>query len=844
MLTRSRPEAQREPSGDTGTRQDIPDRPAAPLDPAQAPDETSGALPRAASSSGGPTLRVIVRRGDHERTSIFALTRPVATIGSDDTCTIRIDAPGIPPALAEIVRPEQGAPVLRVHDTATPLAADGRPFRERALQPGDVVTVGDLEHPSATLIYEESSQMGTEASRSSGQHVRLPLARETTLGRAHDNQIVLDHPRVSQHHARLTRDDRGNVLLTDLGSTNGTYVNGLRISRVRLMPGAEVRIGPYRLIFTGDELTQYDDSSSIRIDAGNLTERTGGGLFGRRRRVILDNVSLSILPGTFVALVGSSGAGKSTLMNALNGQRPAQSGVVLYNGVNLYEHMDEFSGAMGYVPQDDIIHKNLTVERAMYYAARLRLPSDYSRKQIKQRITEVLEDIEMTGTRHQLVSSLSGGQRKRVSIGVELLARPAVFFLDEPTSGLDPGLDRTMMQLLRRLADRGHTIVLSTHATSDMDCCDMVAFIAPGGRLAFYGPPADMRRYFETDDYAAIYNKVHDEPDFWVARYQQSEEYMRYVASPQLQSQSQAHLARGRANPRRPRVRRPGKLRQFLLLTRRYAEIMAHDQMNVLILLAQAPIIGLLTILLAEKNIVHYVSLPSELANPKDVFAQRTLFILAASAIWFGIINAAREIVKEAPIYQRERAIHLAILPYVLSKMVVLGVIAAIQSFLLLVIVGWKTGYADTGIAWHAPKSGFWEEYFVLFLMSLVGITMGLVISALAPNTDRAISIVPIVLLPQIIFANVIFTLEGSGNWISYIIPARWGMQALGSVTRLRDRFTDHPNLAFYQSDLKHLLGFCGALAGLGVVSFLLTMYFLWRRDVFHHHHSHGAEEK
>src|SRR5207302_4315912 len=221
---------------------------------------------------------------------------------------------------------------------------------------------------------------------------------------------------------------------------------------------------------------------------------------GNNNVTLLSNLSFSVPPRKFVALVGGSGAGKSTLMDALNGLRPAQDGKVLYNGQDYYRNLAAFSTQLGYVPQDDIVHRELTVERALYYAAKLRLPNDFTPAQIKQRINEVLEDVEMTARRKLLVKKLSGGQRKRVSIALELLANPSLFFLDEPTSGLDPGLDRKMMFLLRKLADKGHTIILVTHATNNISTCDYVCFLAQGGRLAYFGPPEAVRLLFGKDD--------------------------------------------------------------------------------------------------------------------------------------------------------------------------------------------------------------------------------------------------------------------------------------------------------------------------------------------------------
>ena len=214
---------------------------------------------------------------------------------------------------------------------------------------------------------------------------------------------------------------------------------------------------------------------------------------------------------------------------------PHRKGLVLYNGQDYYRHLAAFSTQLGYVPQEDIIHRELTVERALYYTARMRLPEDFTQAQIKQRIEEVLEDVDMKHRRGLLVSKLSGGQRKRVSIALELLANPSVFFLDEPTSGLDPGLDRRMMFLLRRLADKGHTIVLVTHATNNINVCDYICFLAQGGRLAYFGPPNEAKAYFGKTDFAEIYSALEpteanpDIPEEAEKRFNASPDFQKYV---------------------------------------------------------------------------------------------------------------------------------------------------------------------------------------------------------------------------------------------------------------------------------------------------------------------------
>ncbi|HLG77485.1 MAG TPA: ATP-binding cassette domain-containing protein, partial [Ktedonobacteraceae bacterium] len=389
--------------------------------------------------------------------------------------------------------------------------------------------IGDEHGTLITLTYGDGSEV-PQAMLPAMQPI--PLSDERlTIGRVGDNTVVLNHPQISAHHALLEKVE-GGYRLTDTNSTNHVYVNGQRISTQLLRTGDELRIGPYRLIYTGTELRQYDESNSIRVDALHLKKT------GNNQVILLNDISLVIPPRKFVALVGGSGAGKSTLMDALNGLRPASNGAVLYNGEDYYRNLAVFSTQLGYVPQDDIVHRELTVERALYYAARLRLPSDFTHEQIQWRIDEVLEDVEMTERRDLLVSKLSGGQRKRVSIALELLANPSIFFLDEPTSGLDPGLDRKMMFLLRRLADKGHTIILVTHATNNINSCDYVCFLAQGGRLAYFGPPNAAKDFFEKTDFAEIYSALEptrEQPDIPAqaeARFRASPDYQRYIAEP------------------------------------------------------------------------------------------------------------------------------------------------------------------------------------------------------------------------------------------------------------------------------------------------------------------------
>ena len=737
---------------------------------------------------------------------------------------------------AQIVREGDQLVIIHPHpqkgSTANGLSYNGQVFRgstpfRKTLVRGDFFRIGDEHGTFVTLAYNDGSGAIQEAIPDI-RPFRLGAAI-VTIGRTPDNMVVLNHPQVSGHHARLEKVGN-DYKIVDLGSTNHVYVSGQLVRDQVLKVGNEIRIGPFKLTYTGTELTQHDERGGIRIDALHVKKAVDSG-----KTVIINDISIAIPPRSFVAIVGGSGAGKSTLMDVLNGLRPAQQGTVLYNGQDYYKNLASFSTQLGYVPQDDIVHRDLTVERALYYAAKLRLPSDTTEKQIKQRIDEVLNDVEMTFRRRTLVNNLSGGQRKRVSIALELLADPNIFFLDEPTSGLDPGLDRKMMQLLRTLADRGRTIILVTHATNNIKSCDFVCFLCRGGRLAYFGPPDEAKAYFGKSDFAEIYSTLEPPDDKSTipqdaeARFRQSADFVKYVDTPLRKDTARiANVAAPVATVKQPKRGNPWK--QFGLLSARYLELLKNDVGNLLILLLQAPVIGIILFLLTNPTAFSVGSNSNSLLfcpphtttisgqavsynNCSDLYnllqtdqgqqyaqqnggvaavmrsaeragggdAETTLFIMAFAAVMFGCINGAREIVKEAPIYKRERTVNLGIVPYMFSKIIVLGVLCLVQSLVLTFLISLKAPF--TYSVFLPP---FMEIYITMALTSLAGLMIGLTVSALVPNNDRAMSIVPLVLIPQVIFSGIIFTLSSPFlAFLAAFFPARWAMAAMGSSVGL-----------------------------------------------------------
>jgi len=865
-----------------------------PLGTAQAPEgPLKGPSGTASIPRGVASLEV--NSNTHPQKISYSLDKPVINIGRHPANDIVIDEPVVSGYHAQIVR--EGNQLVFIHPhpqhqkTTNGILYQGRaiPGTEQFRKPlerGDIIRIGDEHGSLVTLAYND----GTGAVQDIVPEIRpIPLGTPViTLGRQENNMVVLNHPQVSGYHARLEQV-QGGYRIVDLGSTNHVYVNAQQIREQVLKPGDEIRIGPFLLTYTGTQLTQRDESNSIRIDALRLHKE------GNNHIVLINDISVAIPPRKFVAVVGGSGAGKSTLMDALNGLRPAQSGTVLYNGQDYYKNLAAFSTQLGYVPQDDIIHRDLTVERALYYAARLRLPSDFTETQIKQRIDEVLEDVEMTFRRKLLVSKLSGGQRKRVSIALELLANPSVFFLDEPTSGLDPGLDRKMMFLLRKLADKGHTIVLITHATNNINACDYVCFLCQGGRLAFFGPPDDAKQYFEKTDFAEIYSALEPTdqnpsiPAEAEAKFRASPYYQEYVHIPLSQGPAgRAQVVDATGAVKQPKRGNPWK--QFMLLSLRYLELLKNDRGNMLILLLQAPIIAMILFFLAAPNVFNSsvvvncppqsqipITVPGDSHNCQNVVnalhtpqgkqsigskgltpdealnqsiatgsggdSQKILFLMAFAAVFFGCNNGAREIVKEVPIYRRERTVNLGITPYMFSKIAVLGTLCLLQSAVFVLLIQLRAPFQQ-GI--FLPPMV--EVYITMVLTSLAGLMLGLTVSALVPNNDRAGSFIPIILIPQVIFSGIIFPLNNVPlQFLGSFFAARWAMAGLGSTIGLHgDKlgsgsdfayqgtlFTHvNPTSADTAAAIFHLLLVWFALVVMILVFGSLTAYLLKKKDV------------
>jgi ABC-type multidrug transport system ATPase subunit/pSer/pThr/pTyr-binding forkhead associated (FHA) protein len=726
-----------------------------------------------------PKLIVSIAGGSSQT---YSLTRPILTLGRVEGNDIVVPSPIVSGQHARLERLNGGYQLVVVPQAKNPVLFEGRPLDgSRVLHNGDVLRIGSLDPGMmVTMTYQAPSETVSEPA----QDIVFDEKNLIQIGRDPSNDVVLATPTVSRFHAQVEKVGQ-RYRVRDLRSSNGTFVNNERIEKETwLTPDDTIRIGHYRFVMGTNQMAQYDESGGLRVDAVHLNK------WVRKDLNILQDISVVFKPREFIVVVGQSGGGKSTLLDAIAGYRPATQGQVMVNGTDIYRHFDAIRNDIGYVPQKDIIHMELTVYQALDYAAQLRMPSDTSPEERHQRVMEVLEDLDLLHRKDVQISGLSGGQQKRVSIGVELLTKPGLFFLDEPTSGLDPGTETSLMQLMRRLADQGRTIVLITHATKNVMLADKVVFLARGGYLAWFGPPEEALEYFdqyrpernrragamEFDEiYAVLDDSSKGKPEDWSNRYREHPAYRKYVLEP-----LEGKMALGTTVPaeepqqavrkvERPASHQVSGFRQFLILSGRNIKILTRDRFGLALMLATAPIVSLLDVILS----VLLGRNPLDFNTGLFANVMITLFLLTVYGVMVGGISQMREIVKEQEVYKRERLVNLKILPYVLSKVWVAALLALYQAAAYTIV---------HYLAFDVPGgvSEFFQIYVTLALATLAGMMLGLFASALAPNSNSAPLLVIILMLPQIVLGGALIPLPG---FISAPTSTRWAFEALMSIS-------------------------------------------------------------
>ncbi|MEH0420667.1 ABC transporter ATP-binding protein/permease [Streptomyces sp. B21-083] len=675
-----------------------------------------------------------------------------------------------------VLRPEDGHWTVEDENSTNGTYADGMRVQERDVGPGSVLYFGSLaDGPRAVLVSppppvpERSSAVLMPSLTGTFRQpttVRPLPARTVRIGRADDNDLIVDDLLVSRRHAELRAHPDGTYEIVDLGSHNGTFLNGGPVARAILTPGDIVGVGHSAFCLVGDQLQEYVDTGEVSLDVQNLTVAVDHG-----RKTLLEDVSFPVGEKCLLAVVGPSGAGKSTLLNALTGQRPADHGTVLYDGRDLYRDYAELRQRIGLVPQDDILHAQLTVRGALTYAAELRFPQDTAKAERRARVDEVVRELGLEQRVRQPVHSLSGGQRKRVSVALELLTKPSLLFLDEPTSGLDPGMDRSVMHMLRGLADDGRTVIVVTHSVLSLDVCDRLLVLAPGGKVAYYGPPEDTLAFFGYEQWPEAFEAFErDRERDWAGDYRTSPFHRRYIAD----STAQPRLPRSGpvdAAPPPPEPRSWGA--QLGTLVRRYTAALSADRTFLAIVIALPFVMGAMVRALAGSKLTQET-------------AMNALLILCVGGVLTGAANAVRELVKERVIYQRERAVGLSRSAYLMSKVVVLGTVTVAQAVVLTLV-------ALFGVDLNAPGSKgvlmppLVEITVAVALLSFTAMMLGLLVSALVRKEEVTMPLLVLLAIVQVVFCGALLKLDGVPGieQLSWLVPSRWALGAMAGTIGL-----------------------------------------------------------
>src|SRR5215472_1789258 len=582
----------------------------------------------------------------------------VQRLAISSSCAVRLGHPTDGPSLscvvsAPVVQPDPvapGGPVPTMYADGQQGAVAARPANPAAPRVlGDQLPGGGLggaggaggagRARGADGYGQAMSPARVSASRPPSAVLQLPPT-VLRIGRAADNQVVVADLSVSRYHAELRREARGGFAIYDLGSHNGTYVNGQRVGSAPVTERDIVSIGPATFRLVGEELQEFLDTGDISYIANDLTVTLPSG------KVILDHVTFPLGERCLMGVIGPSGAGKSTLLGALTGIAPANHGTVLYDNRDLYVNYAELRNRIGLVPQENILHTQLTARRALGYAAELRFPRDTSKAERKHRIDEVLEALALTRHAGTKTAALSGGQQKRVNVALELLTKPSLLFLDEPTSGLDPGLDKSVMQQMADLAHDGRTVIVVTHSVANLDLCDRLLVIIPGGKIAYFGPPKDGLKHFNLPGWAEVFQPFESQPNRdWQAEYRNSTYYKQYIVA----GMEGAAAAQRGPRPVAQAPKTSNRLGQMSTMVRRYMAVLASDKAFLGLLVGVIIGLGAMVRLFPLKN-----GFTPDTPPHVNTGAASVLLILILGACFAGALNAVREIVKERPIYSRE----------------------------------------------------------------------------------------------------------------------------------------------------------------------------------------------
>lgn len=728
-----------------------------------------------------------------EKGSLILEPEYTYVIGRDESSDIHIESPRISRSHARLSYKSKDW-IYEDLDSSNGTFNGTKPVKEIKISKDLVLDLGGIENyklrisvltsfTSADRTTAQETRINKinqkKAAQITEQTTRIRLRKRIKIGRDENNDWIIEDPNVSRNHAEILQNTGGAFEIIDLRSMNGTFVNGQRIKREALKSGDIVRIGPIEKKFTLDGLETVSGISGTDIVANQIS-------FEIKGKNLLDNVSFKLGARTLTAVIGPSGAGKSTLLGVLNGRTKPSSGEILIGGINLHENYESISQRIGLVPQSDILHTNLTVGEALDFGAKLRLPDDISKEERLQQVDAVLSKLELTERKNLRIDKLSGGQRKRASIGLELLTSPDVLCLDEPTSGLDPGLDAHVMQTLRNLADDGQTVIVVTHSVDNLDICDNVILMASGGHVAYCGPSSSVFSQLGKKSWAEVFRFLASEEAINFATQKYANSYTTEL--------SENHVVTKNKN----------LLKQISTLASRYIRVIAADRFYLTLLALIPVVIGVIAYLAGSKYGfgMGYEIEGGVFINP---YARGSILVLILGSVFVGLSTGIQEIVKENQIRIREQSVGIKPISYFLSKVLVLGFIVFTQMIVFVQIVLFGRPLPNSGLLIQNSRI---EITLVCALLAFSSMLLGLLISSLISSSEQAMPALVGMTMVQVVLSGAMpLSTGGLIDKLSVFSPSYWGNNAISSSINLVQiaRITDLSQQEFWSSTTANL---------------------------------------
>lgn len=657
--------------------------------------------------------------------------------------------------------------------------------------------------PAVPAAESPGEPLGTRAMRALGLGgAPKPTPGAITVGRAPDNTIVINDVLASRHHALLLPTPDG-LEIQDLHTINGTFVNGVQVEQATLREGDTVTVGNVDLVVQDGTLVTKTTATRVgglEVQAIDFTVEGG--------KKLLDAISFSAEPGTLTAVIGPSGAGKSTLARLVVGITSPSAGKVNFEGHNVHAEYAVMRNRIGMVPQDDVVHPQLTVSQALHYAAELRLPPDTTREDREQVVTRVLEELDMTKHADTRVDKLSGGQRKRASVAMELLTGPSLLVLDEPTSGLDPALDRQVMSLMRQLADAGRVVIVVTHSLTYLSYCDQVLLLAPGGKTAFCGPPRDIGKEMGTTDWADIFANAASDPDGVHHAY--------LSRHPAADRPATAPVKPGDLG----KPPKTSMLRQVSTVARRQGRLIIADR-GYFFFLAVLPFVLAALVLCVPGTAGLNIATPEDPNEPGLLLALTNL-----GASFLGLALTIRDLIGERVIFRREQAVGMSATAYLLAKVITFCGAAILQSIIMTTIIVMVRGGPTQGAVLLGNAS--FELWVAVAATACAATVLGLALSSLATSAEQVMPMLVIATMTQIVFSGGLIPVTGRAGLeqLSFLFPSRWGFAATAVTSDLRKLVPIGPQDELWNHDAKTWLF---DMAMLGVISLVLAAFVRWR---------------